>query len=106
MRETDMTEIYAAAGWYRTRPEPEGMWQGRLQKRTAPVGPAGRGGLSYTLVTEDEQLPVYAANIEGKLAPFVGYEVVVRGKLVDLSDEGFGQELWIASIRTVGTEQR
>jgi hypothetical protein len=55
-----------------------------------------RTGLRYTLVTRDYQFAIYAANVEQQLAQFVDSEVLERGKLVDLSDEDFGQELWIA----------
>jgi hypothetical protein len=96
-----MTEIYATADWYRTRPEPERVWQGRLQERSAPVGPTGRTTLTYTLVTADAHLPVYAPDGGHRLGPFVGPHVVVKGKLVDLRDEGLGQELWIGAIRLV-----
>ena len=95
------TEIYAETDWYRDRPEPEELWRGVLQEREVPRGPATRAALLYTLVSEDGQLPVYAANAERQLAPFVGRQVLVSGKLVDLSDESFGQELWIAAIEVV-----
>jgi hypothetical protein len=46
-------------------------------------------------------IEVYA-NAERLLDPFVGRPVSVEGKLVDLSDEGYGIELWIAAIDTSG----
>jgi hypothetical protein len=50
-------------------------------------------------VTVDNQFPVYAANVASRLAPFVGQKVFIYGKLVDLTNEGFGKELWIGSIQ-------
>jgi hypothetical protein len=100
-QETVMTDIYAAADWYRARPEPERVWQGQLQERPALVGPAGRTTLTYTGVTPDAHLPVYAPDGGHHLKPFVGPWVVVKGKLVDLRNEGLGQELWIGAVRIV-----
>jgi len=94
----EMTEIYARADWYLERPEPEMEWKGILEERAEPLGPNTRGALLFTLVTDQGRFPVYAANVEQKLAPYLGDPVIVRGKLVDLSKEGFGQELWIASL--------
>jgi len=70
-----------------------------LQERVVPRGPATRPALSYQLNIEGgTPIPVYAANVEHLLAPFSEQEVLIRGKLIDLSDEGFGPELWIATI--------
>ena len=97
--ETAMTEIYAGADWYRERPEPEREWRGVLRERNVPAGPAGRPALAYELVTRDGKLLTYAAGVKPMLAPFVGAEVVVRGKRVDLTSEGYGPELWIGALR-------
>lgn len=101
-----MTEVYAGAHWYQARPEPEKEWRGVLRERDAVVGPGARSALRYTLITGDRQLPVYAANVERVLAPFVGRQVIAYGKQVDLSEEGFGEELWIGSIGAVGLVPR
>ncbi|MBD0345175.1 MAG: hypothetical protein ICV63_10210 [Coleofasciculus sp. Co-bin14] len=101
-----MTQIYSGSEWYRSRPELEKQWRGVLQKRDAPVGPATRDALKYVLITEDSQLPVYAANVEQQLAPFVGHQVLVNGKLVGLANEGFGQELWIGSIKAIESDKQ
>jgi len=94
-----LTEIYASEPWYRQSVEPEQKWQGVLQERDVPRGPASRSALSFNLLEENGRLiNVYAANIEEILAPFAGQEVHIQGKLVDLSHEGFGPELWIAFI--------
>jgi hypothetical protein len=94
-----VTHIYEGAEWYRARPEPEEAWRGVLRERDIPTGPATRTSVRYTLVAGEERIPVYAAQAMDQLAFFVGHEVAVRGKLVDLSAEGFGKELWIGSIR-------
>jgi hypothetical protein len=104
-QEVVMKQIYSGAQWYRSRPESEKLWRGVLQKRNAPVGPNTRGGLEYVLVTKNSQIPVYAANIKQQLTPFVERQVLVYGKLVDLKNDGFGQELWIGSIQAIGSEK-
>jgi hypothetical protein len=91
-------EVYARERWYLERPEPEERWRGDLRRRDVPVGPAARTALSFALVTRDRELPIYAANVAADLTPFVGRRVVARGKLVDLTTEGYGPELWLASI--------
>jgi len=96
--------IYAKAEWYRARPEPEKVWKGTLHHRDSPVGPNTRNALKYTLRTGKDDIAVYAAGVEERLASFVDQEVSVRGKLVDLREEGQGKEMWIASIRTIRTQ--
>jgi hypothetical protein len=91
-------EIFERADWYRARPEPESVWSGTLKHRDEPVGPATRGGLAYTLGTAREQVNVYAPNVSSLLDDFVGRPVLIHGKLVDLSHEGGGRELWIGTI--------
>jgi hypothetical protein len=70
-----------------------------LTCREPPVGPASRPALTYVLTTTTGAFDVYAAGVEATLSTFEGSEVVVRGKLVDLSLEGHGEEIWIGSIR-------
>jgi hypothetical protein len=70
-----------------------------LRRREPPGGPAGRAALAYALELEDRSLDVYAANVQDVLADFVDRPVAATGKLVDLSGEGFGEELWLATIR-------
>jgi hypothetical protein len=96
-----MTKIHGDADWYQSRSEQEREWRGEFRERAVTAGPATRTALKYQLVTTDEQLPVYAANVEEKLAPFVGKQVLVHGKLVGPDADGSGKELWIASIRTL-----
>ena len=93
-----MIDIFAGENWYRSRPEAEQEWQGVLRKRDTPISPAGRTALRYTLITDEQQLPVYVANSERQFVPYADAPIRLRGKLVDLSNEGLGQELWVGSI--------
>ncbi|HEX6113291.1 MAG TPA: hypothetical protein VFZ10_13370 [Geminicoccaceae bacterium] len=99
-------EVYAQEPWYRARPETERRWRGELQERLVTLGPAGRTSLSFTLVTDEGDLAVYAAGVAQLLAPLAGRPVEARGKLVDLRGEELGQELWIGSIRPLGERPR
>lgn len=93
-----MTDVFAQADWYRGRPERETEMRGVLRRREVPLGPAARTALTFVLVADGREIDVYAARAERTLAPFVGRRVVATGKLVDLSSEGYGIELWLASI--------
>ena len=95
-----MTPMYAEEHWYRARPKPEERWHGVLRKRDVGVGPGTRNGLHYELATGTLRIPVYAT----ELANFVGREVMIMGKLVDFTDEAFGQELWIGAMGAVEAE--
>lgn len=95
------TILHAEAEWYRSRREAEREWHGRLERRKVVTGPGARTALRYALFITRETLPVYDPD-GTRLEPFVGQEVVARGKRVDLTSEGFGPELWIASIRRRG----
>lgn len=92
------TAIHSQADWYRERTEREQSWRGSLEKRETPAGPGARTALRYTLVTPKARLPVYAPPDDQRLEPFVGHEVVVVGKRIDLTAEGFGPELWVGSV--------
>ena len=70
-----------------------------MHRRDPIDGPAARATLRFSLVTGEGELPIYAAGVAKKLEPYVDKHVAVRGKLVDLSEEGFGLELWVGTIR-------
>lgn len=91
--------IHGHEEWYGERPESESNWRGSLQRRDTPAGPGVRTALTFSLRTPDEDVPVYAAGVEAKLAPFVGSCVLATAKLIDLSSEGHGRELWIGTIK-------
>jgi hypothetical protein len=97
--EVQTTKVYAGFDWYLDCKEDEKVWKGIVQRRLAPIGPNTRTANKYVLLTEDAEFPIYAANVEGKIGEYVGRNVVICGKLVDLSIEGFGKELWIGTIR-------
>jgi hypothetical protein len=76
-----------------------------LHRREPPGGPAGRAALAYALELESRSIDVYAASVEAVLAGFVDRTVIAMGKLVDLSGEGFGEELWLASIHVASDSE-
>jgi hypothetical protein len=88
--------VFEREPWYRSRAEAEAAWSGTLQRRAVVEGPNARTALRYSLVTGGGTIAVYAPT--DRLEPFVDGTVLVRGKLVDLSREGFGTELWPGSI--------
>jgi CRISPR/Cas system Type II protein with McrA/HNH and RuvC-like nuclease domain len=94
-------EIFRGFDWYSNRLEEEKIMKGFIKERQVVYGPNTRSALRYTLVTQDIQLPIYAANVEEKLSQFIDHKVLVFGKVVDLSNEDIGQELWIGSISTI-----
>ena len=94
-------EVHGRSDWYTERAEPERTWRGVLRRREPPVGPDARTALTYTFISTDGEIDVYAAHVEEILAPLVGLLVMARGKLIDLSDEGYGAELWVGSIEPV-----
>lgn len=96
-----MTEVFAGMDWYRARPEPEEEYRGTLRRRDVVAGPATRTALRYTLLTETGPFAVYAPDNDQTLEPYVGHPVVVRAKLVNLTAEGFGVELWIGAIASL-----
>ncbi len=98
----EVMKVYADTDWYVARPEREAVWRGVLREYTAPLGPGGRGGLTYVLVTREGELQVYAPHAE-RLSRFLGQPVSARRKLVDLRADGFGRELWIGSITEGGS---
>ena len=96
----EMHKVFADSDWYVARPEAEQEWRGVLRKRNVTLGPASRAAVSLELVVEGRQpVPVYAANIGARLVQYVGNRVTIRGKLVDLTEEGHGKELWIGWMR-------
>jgi hypothetical protein len=88
----DLTVVFAQEPWYRERTEAERDWDGTLRRRTVIAGPNARTALRYSLIVDGRMLAVYAPT--DRLEPFVDARVRIRGKLVDLSPEGFGPELW------------
>jgi hypothetical protein len=94
----DMTRIFGDESWYRARGEPERTWEGVLVPRDVTVGPDTRTALTHALESGSERMPIYAPGLHERLAPLVNRRVRIIGKLVDLSSEGFTEELWIGWI--------
>ena len=93
-----MTKIFADEPWYRGRREPERDWEGVLSARPTVAGPNTREALGHLLQMQDRSVPVYTPSVSATLQPFVNHRVRIVGKLIDLSREGFGEELWPGSI--------
>ena len=87
-----------AESWYDDRPEPEQSVSGVLRSAVARSTPGGRDRLPYRLLVDGGLIPVYGPAFEDRLDRLVDQPVVLVGKLVDLSGEGFGRELWVGSI--------
>ena len=92
----------ASSGWYSERPEPEVTLIGTLHHRVSGIGPGNRLGLAYELEQADGKLlPVYVPTADESLRPLIGHSTELTGKLVDLSAEGFGVELWIGDASAI-----
>jgi hypothetical protein len=95
-------DVHSGQPWYVARPEPERQFVGTLEAVPTVIGPANRPALAFVLRTSDGELPVYAAGVEDRLRPLVGPRLQIRGKTVDLTEEGGVRELWIATIVPTG----
>jgi hypothetical protein len=84
--------------WYDDRAEPEQSVSGVLKAAATPSTPGGRDRLPYRLLVDGESVAVYGPALEDRLGDLVDQPVVLVGKLVDLSDEGFGPELWVRAL--------
>jgi len=84
--------------WYDDRPEPEQSVRGVLRAADARRTPGGRDRLPYRLQMDGEHVAVYGPALEDRLGRLVDQPVVLVGKVVDLSREGFGPELWVRLI--------
>jgi hypothetical protein len=83
--------------WYLERPEPQVVLNGVLRRRDVVTSPGGRDRLLFELEgATGERLVIYGPRAEAALDRLVGHTVEIAGKLVELTGEGFGQELWIA----------
>ena len=91
-------EVYRRQPWYVARPEPEEEFVGRLDALPAVAGPGNRPSLAFMLQTTDDELAVYASGVQDTMRPLVGTRLRIRGKVVDLTDEGGTREFWIATI--------
>ncbi len=91
-------QLYAQEAFYRQAEPPEQIFIGRLQRHGVTLGPGNRPH-PYQLLWEGGRLEIYATpSAEKMLAPYVGRQVRIQGKAIDLSGEGYGRELWIGTI--------
>lgn len=91
-------QVFAEKSFYVKRPEPEELFIGVFQRIPVQEGPNTREA-PFTLVVGTEKLSVYVAGFDIEtLNPYVGYEVEVIGKRIDQRKEGYGIEIWIATI--------
>lgn len=97
-KNVEALQIFAEDSFYLQRVEPEEVLIGIL--RAAPVreGPNTRD-MPFKLIIGKEELSVYISGFdEETLRPYVGHEVEVVGKRIDQRKEGYGIEIWIATI--------
>lgn len=91
-------EVFAQKSFYRQRPESEEVLIGVLRRALLHEGPNTRD-MPFKLTIGDEELSVYTSGFdEEKLQSYVGHEVEFVGKRIDQHDEGYGIEIWIATI--------
>jgi hypothetical protein len=91
-------KVFADERWYLGDPTPESTWKGVLRAKCDPQGPASRPANAFVLFTDRGTLDVYAPLRQEDFASLLGAEIVVQGKLVDLTAEGFGSELWVGQM--------
>lgn len=90
--------LYAYKSFYRERPEPEETLLGILRESSVRTGPNTRD-MPYKLETDQGSLNVYVTGVDvARLKPLSGQTVRVIGKRIDQTAEGFGIEIWIASV--------
>lgn len=90
--------VFAEKSFYLKRPEPEELFVGVFQRIPVQEGPNTRKA-PFTLVVGTEQLRVYVAGFDVEtLSPCVGSKVEIVGKRIDQRKEGYGIEIWIATI--------
>ena len=103
------TIVHKNEFWYKTEAGSEKIFEGILKRCQVPIGPNNRPASNkYALETEEDKtttlIPVYSPNVEEFLSRFVERKVSLYGKIVDLSKEGFGFELWIGSICVINDQ--
>ncbi|CAG9931622.1 conserved protein of unknown function [Candidatus Nitrotoga arctica] len=99
-------QIFAEKSFYRERPEPEEVLTGVFQLAHVREGPNTRD-MSFRLVVGADKLNVYVAGLDvGTLRPYVGDEVEIVGKRIDQRIEGYGIEIWIATIENTVLESK
>jgi hypothetical protein len=99
-------QVFAEKSFYLERPEPEEILIGVLQLAHVREGPNTRD-MPFRLVVGADKLKVYVAGLDVEtLRPYVGHEVEVVGKRIDQRIEGYGIEIWIATIENSVSESK
>jgi hypothetical protein len=91
-------QVFAKKSFYLGRPEPEETLIGMFQSAFVREGPNTRD-MPFTLVVGTNTLSVYVAGFDIEtLSSYIGHKVKVVGKRIDQRKEGYGIEIWIATI--------
>jgi hypothetical protein len=91
-------EVFATKSFYRNRPEAEELLIGVLRTAVVREGPNTRD-MPFKLIVGDGEFSVYTSGVdEEMLRPYVDREVEIVGKRIDQREEGYGIEIWIATI--------
>ena len=99
-------QVFAEKSFYLERPEPEEILIGVLQLAHVREGPNTRD-MPIRLIVGTNKLNVYVAGLDVEtLRPYVGHEVEVVGKRIDQRIEGYGIEIWIATIENSVSESK
>ncbi|MDP1679582.1 MAG: hypothetical protein Q8L02_05610 [Candidatus Nitrotoga sp.] len=99
-------QVFAEKSFYLERPEPEEVLIGVFQLAHVREGPNTRD-MPFRLVVGTNKLNVYVAGLDVEtLRPYVGHEVEVVGKRIDQRIEGYGIEIWIATIENTVSESK
>lgn len=92
-------QVFANEGFYRQRVEPEELLIGVLRAVPVREGPNTRD-MPFALIMGKDRFSVYVSGFDQEtLLPYVGHEVEIVGKRIDQREEGYGIEVWIATIR-------
>lgn len=96
--QNDPVVVFRDQSFYQERVEAEATFEGVLRKVDAQETPSGR---NLPFLLNDLSLYPGGEETETILNSFVDLRVEVSGKLVDLSAEGFGREIWAGTIRRI-----
>lgn len=99
-------QVFAEKSFYLERPEPEEVLIGVFQLAHVREGPNTRD-MPFRLVVGTNKLNVYVTGLDVEtLRPYIGHEVEVVGKRIDQRKEGYGIEIWIATIENSVSESK
>ena len=97
-KKAESLQIFAEDSFYLKRKESEEVLIGVLRPAPVREGPNTRD-MPFRLIIGDEEFSIYISGFDKEaLQPYVNHEVVVVGKRIDQRKEGYGIEIWIATI--------